>query len=144
MRGINKLGFPARPIAKTRAFTQTEPMPADDRGEALGWFCRRMIIQERERGKTQREIGEKVGLTQATISNIENAVTLPAITTAIALAEYFKRTPGELLDEALDWWSNRGGREEAIRTTKEAQQKRFGGPPPKPPLPPKTKREKSA
>lgn len=131
----NRIRIPLRPLAKIYPPEQALGMPKDDRGEALGWYVRRLIMNERKLGKNQREIAERTGLTQATVSNIENAVTLPNQTTAIRFADYFRRTPGELWDEALDWWDNRGGRAEAIEADAAARLKRFAATPRPPPHP---------
>lgn len=108
-------------------------MPKDDRWEALGWYCRLLIIQEIERGVHQSEIAERIGVTQPVISNIKLAQTMPSMATALALSEYFRRTPGELWNEALDWWEKRGGRQEALRVHQERLQARLAASEPKTP-----------
>ncbi len=113
-----------RTIAKTALIPQCGPMASDDRWEALGWYCRRLIIQELERGVTQTEIADKIGITQPVISGIKTGRSLPHLATAIALAEYFRRTPGELLDEAIKWWDERGGRQESLRVQREEYEKK--------------------
>ena len=89
-------------------------MAEDDTWEGLGWYCRRLIIQELERGVTQQEIADRIGVTQPVISSIKTGRSLPHLATAIALARYFRRTPGELLDESIKWWDERGGRKESL------------------------------
>jgi DNA-binding XRE family transcriptional regulator len=108
-------------VAKARKRGEVQ----DDRGLSLGWYCRKLLLQEIDRGVKQTEIATRTGLKQATISQIKDAKVLPTLQTAIALAEYFRRTPGELVNEAIDWWTKRGGREESIAAQDELWASRF-------------------
>lgn len=125
MTGSREKFHPPRGIAKTSLFQQCEPVADDDSWESAGWYCRRLIIQELERGVTQQEIADRIKVTQPVISSIKNARTLPHLATLIALAKYFRRTPGELLDESIKWWTERGGRQESLDVQREAYERRL-------------------
>ena len=49
------------------------------------------------RGLTQKELGERVGLSKAVISKYENALGYPTLDTVVALAEFFGVTTDYLL-----------------------------------------------
>lgn len=89
------------------------PSAIDDRDQALPWYVRRLILQEEERGVQQKDIASATGLNQGSISQMKRPQGV-GLRTCVLIAAYFRRTPGELLDEALTWWE-RGGREEATR-----------------------------
>lgn len=53
-------------------------------------------------GKSQREIGEKIGMTQAQISGYESGKSDPNLTTIVLLAMILELKPLELIEAALE------------------------------------------
>lgn len=96
--------------------------PKDDRGEALTWYFRMLIRQEQERGKKLDQIGEMLGVGKGHISQIKDGKVGVGVPNLILFADRLGRKPGELLDEALDWWPKMGKKERA-KALEEAAQK---------------------
>lgn len=118
MKLSRKIDHAPRRLAKTLG-CQDDPEMArkrlvDDREDALGWYLRRRLMEEQDRGVTQHELSKKTGLSQAQISYITTGAQLGTLTAALRLERYFGRTAGQLVDEAVEWWKNKGGRDWAL------------------------------
>jgi transcriptional regulator with XRE-family HTH domain len=96
----------------------------DDRAKAVNWYARRLLLQEQERGTKPAEIARATGLTKTTISHIMTDARSAGLLALIKLAPYFRRTQGELLDEALRWWESHGRKEAAAELGKKAAEAR--------------------
>jgi hypothetical protein len=92
----------------------------DDRAKAVNWYARRLLLQEQERGVKPAMISRATGLTKTQISHIMTDARSAGLLALIKLAPYFRRTQGELLDEALTWWEAHGRKEQATELARKA------------------------
>ena len=96
----------------------------DDRTEALAWYLRKLLIQERDRGVKPAFIAKQVGWHKSQISLIMTDARSAGATALFRLAKYFRRSEGELLDEALSWWERQGRGESADERLRQAQERK--------------------
>ena len=54
-----------------------------------------------ERGLTQREVGDVIGVSPSTVSNYETGLSAPDVTMVPKLAQFFGRTNGDMLAALL-------------------------------------------
>lgn len=91
----------------------------DDREGALGWYCRKLVQHELDLGKTQVELARATELTKAHINQLAHGRGAGFVV-CIKMAAYLRKSAGELLDEALEWWEKKGRAETAEWLHKQA------------------------
>jgi transcriptional regulator with XRE-family HTH domain len=57
-------------------------------------------LRSRERGLSQRQVAESIGVRQATLSYVEQGITMPNCALLLELSRFYDVTPTFLLDEA--------------------------------------------
>jgi hypothetical protein len=112
-----------RPLAKAREPLDADGMPRDDRNEALGWYLRKRLLQMKDLGHTQTELATRAGTSQPNISNVMKYGSA-GIDSLLAVSKLLGQTPGQVLDDALEWWTKRGGRLEALEAAEEVARER--------------------
>jgi hypothetical protein len=100
----------------------TEKKDEDDRHHALAWYLRKLLLQEQERGVKPAFIAKQIGWNKTQISHIMTDARSAGPKALFRLAKYFRRTEGELLDQALEWWERQGRREAAEEMLRRAQE----------------------
>lgn len=98
----------------------------DDRTEAAKWFVAMLIQHEVERGRTQVDIGEHLHRDKGQVSLLRSGSAGVGFSTWFLIADWQRRNPGEMLDEALEWWSARGPawRDEHLEKLKEKRRRK--------------------
>jgi len=114
MGGRKVVGYPPRPIVKTRSPVDPIDGMADDRHEAVGWYLHLLVRQELARGYSQVRLSTRTKVSQPILSNIVGGQYEPKLKTICLLADYLGLQPWELMRDALDWWENRGGKRYAF------------------------------
>lgn len=63
-------------------------------------FSRSLLRKMRERGMTQRELADKVGMQQSHVSEYVHGITEPKVSRLLRIASVLGCRPSELLEEA--------------------------------------------
>lgn len=79
--------------------------PEDNRLEGLKWFVAMLIQHETERGNNQAKIGDELGRDKGQVSLLRSGSSGMGLSTWLLIADWQNRNPGEMLDEALNWWA---------------------------------------
>jgi hypothetical protein len=82
-----------------------------DQWMCVGWYCRKLILQEIERGGTQQGIADRGGVTQPALVPVVKEGKGVGVPMLFALAKAFRLEPTELLAESIRWWEKSGRKE---------------------------------
>lgn len=78
-------------------------------GEALAWYFRLLVKHELEKGVTREALRERMGgIGKGHLSQIESGKLGIGVPKLVDFAPAVGRTPGRLLDEAIEWWNRCG------------------------------------
>lgn len=79
---------------------------------AINWYVRRLLLQELDLGTKAADIARRSGLTPAQISHIKKDARSAGMLAVIKLSRpIFRRSEGQVIDEALAFWEKQGRRE---------------------------------
>lgn len=65
-------------------------------------FSRSLLRRMRERGMTQRELADRVGMQQSHVSEYVHGISEPKVSRLLKIADVLCCRPSELLEEASD------------------------------------------
>lgn len=65
-------------------------------------FSRNLLRRMRERGMTQRELADRVGMQQSHVSEYVHGITEPKVSRLLRIADALGCRPSELIEEAPD------------------------------------------
>lgn len=77
-------------------------------GVALAWYLRLLYSQELDKGVTLTQFALKSGIHKSRLSRLIKSAEGTGLEFLSGFSQYFGRSPGAILDDALRWWNLKG------------------------------------